>query len=117
MSGDDSRRTPAALARDYYHALDTDDYELLADVVASEFVHERPDMTLSGRERFVRFMRDERPQKETSHPIDALYEQRDGSEVVVRGRLLATDESLITRFVDVFSFDGEKIASIRTFTD
>ncbi len=110
-------RTPAAAARAYYRALDDDDYDLLESVLDTDFVHERPDMTLEGRERFVQFMREERPQTDTSHPIDAVYEQADGAEIVVRGRLLAADGSEITGFVDVFSFDGERIATIRTFTD
>jgi ketosteroid isomerase-like protein len=117
MVGDEASRDPTTLARDYYRALDSDDYDLLADILASAFVHERPDMTLSGRERFVRFMRDERPQRDTTHPIDAVYEETDGSDVVVRGRLLAADGSLITRFVDVFTVESEKIVKIRTFTD
>ena len=118
MAGDDTdtARAPEATARAYYRALDGDDYDLLADTLTSEFVHERPDMTLSGRERFVQFMREERPQTDTTHPIDAVYEQTDGTELVVRGRLLAADDTPITRFVDVFTFDGEKIAKIRTFT-
>jgi len=118
MTGDTSgTRSPAATARAYYRALDEDDYDLLAAVLTAEFTHDRPDMTLTGRDRFVRFMREERPQQDTSHPIDAVYEQRDGHELVVRGRLLAPEGNLITRFVDVFSFDGDRIANIRTFTD
>jgi ketosteroid isomerase-like protein len=118
MAGDTSdTRSRAATARAYYRALDEDNYDLLATVLTAEFTHERPDMTLTGRDRFVRFMREERPQRDTSHPIDAVYEQRDGRELVVRGRLLAPGGGLITRFVDVFSFDGDRIAKIRTFTD
>lgn len=103
--------------RSYYRALDTDDYECLTDLLAPEFVHERPDMTLEGRTTFVTFMRDERPVQETTHPLDSIYRQNGGQEIVARGRLLDPDGELITRFVDVFSFETNRIAQIRTFTD
>ena len=118
-------RTPVALARAYYRARDGHDYDMLADVLAADFVHERPDRTLSGRERFVRFMREERPQTDTSHPIDRIYvsvEGDDGArsdeerEVVVRGRLLAADGSEIAAFVDVFVVADGRLQSLRTFT-
>ena len=109
-------RSPQAAARAYYRALDEGDYDLLADLLAPEFAHERPDQTLAGRDRFVQFMREERPTTDTSHPIDAVYAQQEGSEVVVRGRLLDADSTVITRFVDVFLFDGSTITGIETFT-
>jgi len=107
---------PVARARAYYRALDDDEYDLLAALLAPGFVHERPDMTLEGRERFVRFMREERPATDTTHPVDGVY-RRDGSdggegdgpdgatdtEVAVRGRLLAADGRELTGFVDVFT--------------
>lgn len=112
----DTDRSRVETARAYYRALDEDDYELLADLLTAEFVHERPDMTLEGRSRFVTFMRDERPLTDTSHPIDGIYEATDGTEVVVRGRLLDPDGERLTQFVDVFSFEGCDIAKIQTFT-
>jgi ketosteroid isomerase-like protein len=102
--------------RGYYRAIDGDDYELLASVLAADVTHIRPDMTLDGRERFIEFMRDERPQNETSHQIDALYRQTDSGGVAAQGRLIAADGTLITHFVDVFSFNDAEIAQIRTFT-
>jgi hypothetical protein len=63
----------AARAREYYRTLDEHDYERLRALLAPEFVQERPDATLEGRERFVRFMRDERPRTDTSHAVDAVY--------------------------------------------
>ncbi len=108
-------RTRVETARTYYRALDEDDYDVLADLLAADFVHDRPDMRLEGRERFVQFMREERPTKDTSHPIDAVYDRRDGTDVVVRGRLLSPDGDLLTTFLDVFSFDGERIERIETF--
>jgi ketosteroid isomerase-like protein len=132
VPGDDGdgidREDPAALARAYYRALDGHDYDLLTELLAPSFVHERPDRTLDGRERFVRFMRDERPQTETSHPIDGIYRPApasDGGElageattgVVVRGRLLAADGSQITGFVDVFSVADGQLHRLETFTN
>ncbi|WP_336001720.1 nuclear transport factor 2 family protein [Halorientalis halophila] len=109
-----------ATARAYYRALDDHDYEALADMLAPGFVHYRPDRTIEGRERFVDFMRDERPMTETSHPLDAVYESdgevSDAGEVAVRGRLLDSDDEPIVSFVDVFAFEGADVAAIRTYT-
>ncbi|WP_424017599.1 nuclear transport factor 2 family protein [Halorientalis pallida] len=108
-----------ATAREYYRTLDEDDYETLADLLAPEFVHYRPDRTIEGRDRFVTFMRDERPMKATSHPLDAVYAtapERGESEIAVRGRLLDPDGEPVVSFVDVFAFDGENVQSIHTYT-
>ncbi|QGA84276.1 nuclear transport factor 2 family protein [Halomicrobium sp. LC1Hm] len=103
-----------ATARAYYRALDEHDYDLLSDVLAPDFVHERPDRTFEGRDRFVQFMREERPQTETSHPIATVY--TGASTVAVEGRLLASDGAEITRFVDVFAFEDGVITRLRTHT-
>jgi len=103
-----------ATARAYYRALDEGDYDLLADLLTADFRHVRPDRTFEGRERFVRFMREERPQTDTSHPIDRIYGDADG--VAVEGQLLTGDGDEITRFADVFSFEGERVTEIRTYT-
>lgn len=105
-----------AVARAYYDALDEHDYERLADLLASDFVHDRPDRTIEGRDRFVQFMREERPQTDTSHPIDGVYAREGGVGVAAEGRLLANDGGLIAGFVDVFSFEGDRIEKIRTYT-
>jgi ketosteroid isomerase-like protein len=100
----------------YYRALDDHAYDDLIALLAPEFVHDRPDMTLEGRERFVEFMREERPMTDTSHPVDAVFES-EGGDVAVRGRLLDPDGDRITGFVDVFTFDGNsEIERIDTFT-
>ncbi|PSP84481.1 ketosteroid isomerase [Halobacteriales archaeon QS_6_64_34] len=105
---------PVDRARAYYRALDRGDYELLAALLAAEFVHDRPDRTIEGRERFVRFMREERPQTDTTHPIDAVFEA-DGT-VAVRGRLLDADGDHIVGFVDIFAFTDGGIARVETYT-
>lgn len=112
----DSHADREATARAYYRALDAGEYELLASLLAEEFVHERPNMTLEGKRRFVQFMREERPQTDTTHPIDAVYEQVDGDGLVVRGRLLAADGTVLAEFADCFTFKADTIVEIRTFT-
>ena len=126
---------PADRARAYYRALDEDDYDLLAALLAEGFVHDRPDRTIEGRDRFVRFMREERPQTDTTHPLDTVFEaearsggeaadgspdsserQSDGGAVAVRGRLLDADGDRIVRFVDVFAFAAGRIDRIETYT-
>ncbi|EMA34847.1 nuclear transport factor 2 family protein [Haloarcula japonica] len=114
--------------RAYYHAIDGDDYDRLASLLAPSFVHDRPDQTIDGRDRFVQFMREERPQTDTTHPLDGLYcRQKDTeestdsddtatAEVVARGRLLDADGERIVGFVDVFTFAGDDIERIETYT-
>ncbi|WP_232703002.1 nuclear transport factor 2 family protein [Halobacterium wangiae] len=102
----------AALAQAYYDAIDDGNYEALADVLAPGFEHIRPDRTLSGREAFVSFMRDDRPRTDTRHVVDAVYEGRDG--VAARGRLLDTGGELFA-FVDVFEVGGDQITGLRTY--
>ena len=106
-----TERTEAARA--YYRAVDDGAYERLTSLLAPEFVHERPDRTLDGRERFVQYMREERTMTDTTHAVDAVY--RDDGEVAARGRLRRDGDDLFG-FVDVFSFDGDTITVIRTYT-
>jgi ketosteroid isomerase-like protein len=116
MTGNETDRTPAAAARAYYRALDEGDYDLLEGLLAPDFVHDRSDMTLEGREQFVHFMRDERPMTDTSHPIDGVYTEESGSDVVVRGRLLDADGGTIARFADVIAVENGAITRIETYT-
>ncbi|MDZ7700926.1 MAG: nuclear transport factor 2 family protein [Halobacteriales archaeon] len=67
-----SEADPEALVRGHYRDLDAGDYEGLAARLAEEFRHVRGDMTLEGRDRFVRFMREERPETDTTHAVDAV---------------------------------------------
>ncbi|MXR40138.1 ketosteroid isomerase [Halobaculum sp. WSA2] len=116
MSREDAVRT-------YYRAVDAADYDALAALLASGFVHDRPDRTLSGREPFVRFMREERPRTNTEHRVDAVYASADTAspEVVARGRLLGDDGEELFGFVDVFRFandDADAVVDhLTTYTD
>lgn len=135
MDPGDGATDPVASARAYYRALDEHDYGALSTLLAPGFVQERPDTTLEGRERFVRFMREERPQTETTHAVDAVYVAGDdrpapdgpghaddaaaGEEieaVAVRGRLLGADGGPIAGFVDVFSIGPDGVVRLDTYT-
>ena len=105
---------PVDQARAYYQAIDDDDYDLLSALLSGDFVHDRPDRTLEGRDRFVQFMRSGRPQTDTTHPIDDVYRRDSG--VAIRGRLLGADGDHIVGFVDVFEFDDGRIHRIETYT-
>ncbi|EMA09407.1 SnoaL-like domain-containing protein [Haloarcula vallismortis] len=121
---------PALLQRTraYYDAIDGDDYDRLASLLAPSFAHDRPDRTIEGRGQFVQFMREERPQTDTTHPLDGLYCRQEDSavdpahddtataEVIARGRLLDADGERIVGFVDVFTFAGDDIERIETYT-
>jgi ketosteroid isomerase-like protein len=100
--------------RSYYRFIDEKGYDDLRDLLAPEFVHERPDRTFEGRESFVAFMRDERPRTETAHELDRLYEN--GDEIAVRGRLRDGDERLFG-FVDVHTVENGELVRIKTYTD
>ena len=80
-------------ARAYYEALDAGDYDRFADLLASGVVHERPDRTIEGRDALVGFMRDDRPQKGTSHEVRDVYESSDGAS---RSRPSAAAPSLLS---------------------
>lgn len=107
-------------ARAYYAALDEGDYDGLEDLLTPDFVHDRPDRTLEGRDRFVQFVRDERPVPDTTHAIDAICraavrpERR--AQVLARGRLLDGGD-VIVRFCDAFTFADGRIAVLVTYTN
>ena len=107
--------------RAYYEAIDADDYDRLASLLAPEFEHDRSDRTLAGREAFVSFMREDRPQKDTVHELCAVYRVADGGrergEWAARGRLFGPDGDRLFEFVDVFAVgDDERFARLTTFT-
>lgn len=119
-----------SVVRAYYRALDDHDYDRLADLLAPDAVQRRPDRTFEGREALVSFMREGRPETETTHDVRAVYvadgaagESAGGTEsadrtdeVAVRGRVLTgTDETLV-RFVDVVAVENGRIAAIDTYT-
>nr|WP_149783432.1 nuclear transport factor 2 family protein [Halorubrum aquaticum] len=106
--------------------MDAGDYGRLADLLDPAFVHERPDRTLEGRERFVAFMRDERPMTDTEHVVDAVYESDPGAGddppepagstgVAVQGRLLDADGDELFAFVDVFTVEEGRLTELRTY--
>jgi ketosteroid isomerase-like protein len=106
-------------ARAYYRALDSGAYDELASLLRPDFTHYRPDRTLEGRERFVRFMREERPMTDTIHEIEAVYravEATDDGEVAVRGRLLDSEGEALFGFLDVHELSADGIAATHTYT-
>ena len=101
------------LARAYYDALDAGEYDRLAGLLAPEFVQRRPDRTFEGRERFVAFMRDERPMTDTTHIVERVYPA--GPGVAVRGRLLDADGDALFAFVDAFHIADGRITALETY--
>jgi ketosteroid isomerase-like protein len=114
---------PVDLVADYYDALDSHDYDALRTLLDPGFVQHRPDRRFDSREAFVDFMRDERPQSDTTHRVHALYvpaeetdDRRDGTEVLARGELLSADGDRLFRFVDRFRVVERRITELETFT-
>ena len=105
-----------ALVRRYYDALDEHEYDALEDVLAPEFVQRRPDRTFEDRASFVRFMREERPNPETSHDLESVIPDAEGERVAVRGRVLDADgERTLFEFADFFAFEGGRIVRLETY--
>ena len=100
--------------RAFYAALDEHEYERLETLLSAGFTHERPDQTLDSRERFVTFMRDERPLTETTHALRTVV--TDGTTGVAEGRLLDADGTELFNFVDVHEIDDGRIETVRTYT-
>jgi ketosteroid isomerase-like protein len=106
---------PQRIAQMYYEYIDTGNYDSLADILAPEFVHERPDRTIEGRTRFIRFMRDERPMTETKHKIQTIVGGE--NQAGVEGQLILESGEHLFGFVDIFEIADEHIGRIRTYTD
>jgi ketosteroid isomerase-like protein len=109
---------------EYYAAIDAGDYGRLRDLLAPGFVHRRPDRTLDGPERFVRFMREERPRTDTEHVVERVAVTSDpttdsdaGATAFAQGRLLTLDGDELFGFVDVHRIAEGRIESLRTYTD
>ena len=113
---DDTQDPPAgdgpALAREYYRAIDAGEYDALEAVLAPEFTHERGDRTLSGRDAFVTFMADQRPETDTTHEVERVLTGPGG--VAVQGELRRADGALFFRFVDVFEAE-ERLTHLVTY--
>jgi ketosteroid isomerase-like protein len=115
---------PGDLARAYYRHLDEGDYDSLRALLADDFVQHRPDMTLEGADRFVAFMRDERPETDTTHVVEHVYRATgDGLESVeadaraaAEGRLERANGETWFRFVDTFAVSDGRLRSLRTYT-
>jgi ketosteroid isomerase-like protein len=105
---------PQRFAQRYYEYIDNGEYDSLADILAPDFVHERPDRTIEGRTRFIRFMRDERPMTETEHGIQTIFggERQAG----VEGTLVLESGEHLFGFVDIFEIEENHIRRIRTYT-
>lgn len=106
---------PKGLAREYYRTIDQGDYEALADVLDPGFVQHRPDMTLEGRDRFVAFMREDRPETDTVHDISTVFTAPDA--IAVQGRVVRASGEEWFGFVDVFTIADGVLASLHTYTD
>ncbi|ELZ46216.1 hypothetical protein C464_11463 [Halorubrum coriense DSM 10284] len=109
----DGDADPAALARAYYDAIDAGEYDRLASLLHPAFVQRRSDRTFEGRDRFVAFMRDERPNTDTTHAVDRVYPS--GPGVAVRGRLLDADGAELFAFVDVFDVENGRLTALETY--
>ena len=133
MTGDSAREsegpagTPtdesdaASLVRNYYDALDEHAYDVLADVLAPDFVQRRPDRTFEDRASFVRFMREDRPNPDTSHDLEAVVADAEGDDegrrVAVRGRVLDADGNrALFEFADFFDLEAGRIARLETYS-
>lgn len=104
-----------AAVHSYYIAIDDHDYDRLADVLSPSFVHYRPDRTIDGKPEFLEFMRETRPNTETTHEILTTFSG--GDDVAVQGRLRGATGGELFAFVDVFTTGSDgTITTVRTYT-
>lgn len=121
-AGDPSGMTddPGDIARAYYRHLDDGAYDSLRALLADEFVQHRSDMTLEGGDRFVAFMRDERPETDTTHVVEHVYRATGSvdadARVAVEGRLERASGETWFRFVDTFAVSDGRLRALRTYT-
>ncbi|TYT62278.1 nuclear transport factor 2 family protein [Natrialba swarupiae] len=102
-----------SVVRRYYDALDDHEYDALEDVLAPGFVQRRPDRSFPDRESFVRFMREGRPNPNTTHELVAIVGQ--GETVAARGRVLDSDDPLF-EFADFFELEDGRIVELETYS-
>lgn len=105
---------PGALVQAYYEAIDEDEYERLAELLDPEFTQVRGDRTFEHRDAFVRFMRDDRPAKDTTHELEHVT--ADGDRVVAEGTLYRGDGSVFFYFADAFTVEDGQLQRLETYT-
>ncbi len=103
----------AAIARRYYTALDDHEYDALEELLAPQFTQRRPDRTFEGRDAFVQFMRDGRPNPNTNHNLETVIADETG--VAVRGRVVNGGTELFG-FADFFALEGGRIVRLETYS-
>ncbi|OIB58444.1 nuclear transport factor 2 family protein [Natrialba sp. SSL1] len=124
------------LVRRYYDALDAHDYDALETVLAPAFTQRRPDRTFDDRAAFIEFMREERPNPETTHELELVLADDDAREhegeseseaesnsstdeltvtVAARGRVCDESGELF-EFADFFTVDREQARLVRLET-
>ncbi|MGM0388783.1 MAG: nuclear transport factor 2 family protein [Natrinema limicola] len=102
-----------ALVRRYYDALDEHDYGALEEVLSPAFSQRRPDRTFEDRETFVAFMREKRPNPDTSHDLTSIIVG--DNRVAVCGRVV-DDGTTLFEFADFFELEDGKIDRLETYS-
>lgn len=102
------------LVERYYDALDSHEYDAFSEILSSGFVQQRSDRRFESRGAFVRFMRDERPNKETVHELERVVDGGDDG-VAVRGRV-RDDDAVLFEFADFFRIDDGRITRLDTYS-
>lgn len=111
---EDADSDAESTVRAYYDALDGHEYGRLESLLVPGFVQQRPDRRFEGREAFVRFMREERPNADTEHELLEVF--GDGNRVAARGRLLEANGGLLFEFADHFALEDGEIVRLETYT-
>lgn len=113
-----TRADPSAI-RNYYDAVDAEDYDTVFSLFAADVTYERPGQEpLRGMEQFREFYHETRSLTDGRHEIDQLFV--DDDTVIVRGRFTGKQdgEEVAFGFADFHRFDADgKIAERWTYTD
>ncbi|RQG96486.1 nuclear transport factor 2 family protein [Natrarchaeobius chitinivorans] len=97
----------------YYDALDEHEYDALEELLAPGFVQRRPDRTFADRDSFVEFMREDRPNPDTTHELVSIVDG--GETVAARGRVLESRTQLF-EFADFFELEDGRIVELETYS-
>ena len=102
-----------ALVRRYYDALDEHDYDTLETVLSPAFSQRRPDRTFEDRDAFIEFMREKRPNPDTSHDLASIVVG--DNRIAVRGRVI-DDGTTLFEFADFFELEDGQIDRLETYS-
>lgn len=106
------------IARAYLQIIDSGRYEALIPILSDRIVYRTIGPTVVGPAKLIQYYRDTRVAGHGSHEVTGIIAEGNQAAVLLRMKAEMTDGTK-TEFdaVDLFTFEGEKIVGVRTFSD